>query len=146
MPECAALYVSVGRSAFSWRGPQSFCAEDFLAFAAEEDVFVAEAAGEIVGVLTLYQPESFVHALYVSHAAQGQGIGRALLALAASSTCGNLTLKCDLANRRALQFYDRLGLERMGGGESDGVAWVKLIARRPIDADGIAIRAASPAP
>ena len=45
---CAALYERVGNATFTWRPKNWFKAADFLRFAKEEAVFVAEANGELI--------------------------------------------------------------------------------------------------
>jgi len=110
---CAALYERVGNATFTWRPENWFRASDFLRFAKEEAVYIAESNGQILGLLSLYRPEGFVHCLYVDLPAQGLGIGTALLAHAAKEVRGPLTLKVDEPNRRALSFYKQLGFQEL---------------------------------
>lgn len=125
---CAALYERVGRDVFTWRLIDSFQASDFFTFAAEEEVTIAEEGGGLLGFLSFYRPQSFVHGLYVEQHARGRRIGARLLELVASDAEAALTLKCDTANEAALAFYRKLGFKAVEQGSEDGVPWVLLRA------------------
>ena len=73
-------------------------------------LFVAEADGAIVGVLTLGDDE--LYAIYVHPEWWGTGVGQALLDRAHEElalTCGEAHLTCLAANPRARRFYERNG-------------------------------------
>jgi ribosomal protein S18 acetylase RimI-like enzyme len=123
---CAALYERVGSATFVWRPKNWFKAADFMRFAKEEAVYVAESNGQILGIMSVYRPESFVHCLYVDMPAQGLGVGTALLAHAAKETKGPLALKVDEPNQRALAFYKHLGFVERDSGDDHGTRWVLL--------------------
>lgn len=79
---------------------------DFTAISAGERIMVAESpAGEIVGLVSVWERESFVHTLCVSDAWQGQGIGTRLLDSLEGWLPKPWRLKCLVANRQALGFY-----------------------------------------
>jgi len=123
---CAALYERVGNATFVWRPKNWFKAADFLRFAKEEAVYLAESNGQILGILSLYRPEAFVHCLYVDLPAQGLGVGTALLAHAAKEARGPLSLKVDEPNTRALAFYKQLGFIERDNGEDMGTRWLLM--------------------
>jgi ribosomal protein S18 acetylase RimI-like enzyme len=123
---CAALYERVGSATFTWRPKNWFRSSDFLRFAKEEAVYVAESNGQVLGLVSLFRPENFVHCLYVDTPAQGFGVGRALLAYAAREARGPLSLKVDEPNQRALAFYQKLGFVQRDSGEDHGVRWLLL--------------------
>jgi GNAT superfamily N-acetyltransferase len=120
--EAAALYVKSGRAAFTWRAPEHFRPEDFRMFALDEEVWLARlSGGSLVGILSLFAPENFIHCLYVDPDAQRLGVGRALVAHIRTRTRAPLTLKLDTPNRRAIAFYEATGWERMTGLDDQGV-------------------------
>lgn len=122
---CASLYVRVLRDTFTWIPPERHRAEDFLAAARDEEIFVAIEAGQIVGTAALYRPQLFLHSLYVSE--RGRGIGKALLDHVFAAAGGRLSLKCQAANLGAQAFYVREGFRCTEAGEDGGVAWLRFV-------------------
>jgi GNAT superfamily N-acetyltransferase len=87
----------------------------------DDQVFVAERAGEAVGCLHVLATTDFfglrhahVSVLATSEAAEGTGVGRALLAFAEDWTRDRnlpmLTLNVFATNARARRFYERAGM------------------------------------
>src|ERR1700759_678252 len=76
--DAAALYVRSGSDAFTWRAEGHFQPVDFRTFAQDEEVWLALMGEALVGILSIYRPENFIHCLYVDPDAQHLGIGRAL--------------------------------------------------------------------
>ncbi len=75
----------------------------------------------LLGILSLFRPENFIHCLYVAPDAQRLGIGRALVDHVRKVVGAPLTLKLDVPNRRAIAFYEATGWERMTGLDDQGV-------------------------
>ncbi|HEX7884338.1 MAG TPA: GNAT family N-acetyltransferase [Phenylobacterium sp.] len=122
---CASLYVRVLGDTFSWVPPERHRAEDFLASARSEEIFVALEAGRLVGLAALYRPQAFLHSLYVTE--RGRGIGKALLHYVIAQAGGRLSLKCQAANKGAQAFYVREGFRCIEAGEDGGVAWLRFV-------------------
>jgi len=119
--DAAQLYVRSGRAAFTWRPDNHFRAEDFRMYALDEEVWLAHMGDALVGILSIFRAESFIHCLYVDPDAQGLGIGRALVAHVRRIVGEPLTLKLDVPNRKAIAFYEATGWERMTGLDDQGV-------------------------
>lgn len=122
---CAALYVRVLRTTFTWIPPETHKAEDFLRAARDEEVFVAVARGRLLGLAAVYRPQKFLHSLYVDD--RGRGVGKALLDHVLAEMGGRLALKCQAANLRAQAFYDREGFACVEAGEDNGVKWLRYV-------------------
>jgi GNAT superfamily N-acetyltransferase len=122
---CAGLYVRVLSDTFTWLPPDRHRAEDFLAAARDEEVFVALLGDRIVGLAALYRPQTFLHSLYVAE--RGLGIGKALLDHVIAAAGGRLSLKCQAANTAAQAFYVREGFRCTEAGEDGGVAWLRFV-------------------
>jgi GNAT superfamily N-acetyltransferase len=124
---CADLYVKVLRETFTWLPPDRHREEDFLRAAREEEIYVAVAGGEILGLAALYRPQSFLHSLYVD--VRGRGVGAALLDLVTARADGPLSLKVQEPNARARAFYAREGFVCVEHGRDPGsdVAWLRLV-------------------
>ena len=124
---CAELYERVARATFVWQPVGYANAHDFVRFALEEEVWLADQGGFVVGTLSLDRPASFVHSLYVDPARQGQGVGRALVAAVAATIDQPLSLKVQLPSRGARAFYRRLGFVEIEDGlDANGVGWLLL--------------------
>lgn len=119
--DAAALYERSGTAAFSWRPPGYFQAEDFKYFAEDEDVWLAFAGNALVGIVSLFAADNFIHCLYVDPDAQRLGVGRTLVAQLRKETGRALTLKLDTPNVAAIAFYEATGWTRMNGPDDFGV-------------------------
>lgn len=91
-----------------------------------EAILVAELADRVVGFVTCYRPDRFVHHLYVDPAHWRRGIGRALLAAALGRLDGPAKLKCRQADLDARAFYRSQGWVEHPGGRDDRGPWLWL--------------------
>lgn len=123
---CAALYERVLRATFTWIPPERHQAADFIAAAQDEEVYVAVDGERLLGLASLYRPDSFLHSLYVE--ARGLGVGKALLDHVVKGADGPLHLKCQVPNIRAQAFYAREGFAVVEEGCDPGaaIAWVRM--------------------
>jgi ribosomal protein S18 acetylase RimI-like enzyme len=137
---CAAIYAAGRRFAFDWCDPSQFRPEDFERDSRDEQITVAEEDGQVVGLLSLWMPDHFVHLLFVHPARHGRGIGRRLLRHA-EETFGDWSwLKCQAQNRRALAFYRRCGWTVGEGGTNEIGPWVAVswhVSRSRSDGTGL---------
>ena len=79
---------------------------DFDMVTSGERILVAtETGGAPVGFASIFEPDSFLHNLFVHPAFQRRGVGRALLASCNRHFSAAGTLKCLKANEAAQQFY-----------------------------------------
>lgn len=91
--------------------------EDFLRETEGEVVLVAsDSDGCIQGWMSIWQPNSFVHHLYVDPLVQGRGAGRSLLMALPRWVPPPYTLKCLRANAKAMNYYTNLGWVEIGSG------------------------------
>jgi GNAT superfamily N-acetyltransferase len=127
IPACADLYLRVLRETFTWIPPERHRRSDFLRAAREEEVYVAVAAGEIVGLAAFYRPQNFLHSLYVDR--RGEGVGKALLDYVSAVADGPVSLKVQAPNCSAQRFYAREGFTYVERGQDPGsdIAWLRLV-------------------
>ncbi|EOT41827.1 GNAT family N-acetyltransferase [Enterococcus columbae] len=85
---------------------------DFKRDTVDEEIYVCLFDEQIVGFLSYYRPDSFIHLLFVDPAFWQNGIGKALLSYAFAEFSRPLTLKCLAHNVKALGFYEHLGFVR----------------------------------
>ena len=115
-PALAELFLATRRETFYWIHSQTL--EDFAEQTAGEAIHVAEdEGGELLGFISVWVEDQFIHHLFISPQHQRRGVGRALLEDLAARLPGPFTLKCFTANTRALSFYHALGWRDAGCGE-----------------------------
>lgn len=91
---------------------------DFLQDVEGEAILVAVAGDDDpVGFLSVWEPDRFVHHLYVSRAARRKGVGTALLD--ALELPKPWRLKCLRANSEAAAFYRNRGWVEVSSGTSE---------------------------
>ncbi len=86
--------------------------EDFYKDIFDEEVYVYEINQKVIGFISIYPPDLFIHLLFVHPDYFAQGIGKELLTFAKSKYGLPLTLKCLVKNRKAQHFYEHLGFVR----------------------------------
>ena len=127
---CGEFYARVLNASFTWlKASRPALAEDFIAAAREEEVYLARDGEALVGVAGFFRPDSFIHNLFVDP--QGRGIGKRMLDHLAGVADGPLSLKCQIPNLKARAFYRREGFRVVGRGIDPGaeVGWVRLSRR-----------------
>ncbi|QDU75733.1 putative acetyltransferase [Bremerella volcania] len=117
--ELQALFERFIRSA-DWLPEGSVPEADFAKTTEGERVYVAVLEdGQLIGAVTVWEPESFIHCLFVDHQYQGQGIGTKLMESLTQWLPFPWKLKCLATNRRALDFYRRQGWKKLETGLGD---------------------------
>ncbi|QNN55748.1 GNAT family N-acetyltransferase [Diaphorobacter ruginosibacter] len=92
-----------------------------------ELVHVAVSASDVVvGLVSVYVADSFIHHLYVHPDARRSSVGQALLASLGAWLPRPWRLKCVLQNSEALRFYRRGGWSEVDFGESEHGPFVVL--------------------
>ncbi len=104
-----SLYAASRNAAFPWVSIGRHQLADFDAHTKGERVLVAEVAGAVVGFASIWEPDSFLHNLFVHPSAKRTGIGQALLNGCAGYFHKPPTLKCLTANSNAVHFYQAQG-------------------------------------
>ncbi|WP_159739931.1 GNAT family N-acetyltransferase [Vibrio atypicus] len=102
------LYLSARVSTFTWLDTSGYQLSDFIRDTEGERVLVAAAGGEVLGFISIWEPENFIHHLYISNDHQGKKVGTRLLEKAKSSY-SSLSLKCMSENEKAIGFYESNG-------------------------------------
>lgn len=125
---CAQLLVQGWRQA-RLRPSQPVTAEQFFIETDGEVILVAARGTRVVGFVSVFRPDAFIHHLYVARSAQGQGVGRMLLTAGCALSSSRASLKCALGNRPARAFYAHLGWSEVEVGDdpTDG-PWVRISA------------------
>lgn len=126
-PALAKIYTESRRAAFHWECPDRFHPADFAPDTEGELLFLAEDARcQVLGFVSVWEPGSFIHHLFVTPSHQGRGIGRALLRHLQARFRSPLHLKCVDANVTALQFYKKVGWRELSKGIHEGQPYTLL--------------------
>jgi len=99
------LYLEVRVSTFNWLDTSKFNLCDFDSSTLDENIWVAIYKNKIVGFVSVYQPDNFIHNLYVDDSMKNKGIGTLLLEEVLKNTTRPVSLKCISKNTKALSFY-----------------------------------------
>lgn len=112
IPALRQIYLASRSAAFTWADPASLQLDDFDHDTRDERILVTEINGQLIGFISIYMPDDFIHLLFVDPTAAGHGAGQALLKAALKITGRPVRLKCVSANAHALTFYARNGWVR----------------------------------
>lgn len=91
-----------------------------------EQIYAALLEGSLAGFASVWEPDRFIHFLFVSPAFRHKKIGSALVKKLAEIYGLPLTLKCLLKNEDAMAFYRATGWEKIGDGISEDGAYALL--------------------
>jgi GNAT superfamily N-acetyltransferase len=117
-PALREIFLSSRQRFFTWLEAGCMQLEDFDAATADEPILVAVLENQIVGFISWWPPNNFVHNLFAAPTFTRRGIGRKLLAACLAEIGRPATLKCVKLNELALAFYQRLGWRVAGEGAS----------------------------
>ncbi len=125
---CASIYTR------AWNGampavPRNVSVDDFASETEGELTLVGVQDETIIGYVSIWEPEWFIHQLYIDPQNQGTGVGKALL-LRTEALCSPnpISLKCQVANQSAYGFYRSMGFDESAEtGTSEFGDWVRLI-------------------
>ncbi len=119
IPALRELFLSVRIASFVWEDPSRFALSDFDRETSGESILVAWADGTIVGFVSVWAPDSFVHHLYVDENYQRQGVGTLLLEAVLDRFGPPIRLKCEASNEKAIRFYRKAGFIEVERGNSE---------------------------
>jgi GNAT superfamily N-acetyltransferase len=116
-PPLRQLYLASRRQAFPWMDSGGMSGGDFDRDTRGELVLVAVEQSVPVGFVSIWEPENFIHNLFVLPRRTGSGIGTALLRDGLARIGRPATLKCQCKNTRAVRFYESRGWRIVSDGE-----------------------------
>lgn len=116
-----SIYLETRAVTFQWLNETDLNLDDFDRDTEGERIWVAEFAGQLVGFISAWEPDNFIHHLFVLPTFSGNKIGSALLSTCLENIGRPAQLKCVSANADALRFYRAKGWQTVSRGvSSDG--------------------------
>ncbi len=112
------VYFETRRESFAWLKADQITVEDFEADTRGEKIWVAESSRQVIGFVSVWEPEHFIHHLFVLPSFCRRRIGTRLLDVCLANIGRPARLKCVSANTRALAFYRARGWQAVSVGTS----------------------------
>lgn len=103
--ELREIFFTVRQNTFHWIEPEELKLSDFDESTKDELILVALIKNKIVGFVSIWVPDKFIHNLFVLQDFQGKGVGTALVNEAIKRVGLPLTLKCVKLNTKAFNYY-----------------------------------------
>ncbi|CAN7358753.1 GNAT family N-acetyltransferase [Acidovorax sp. LjRoot129] len=113
-----ALFFHSRRTAFFWEESSEFALEDFDLQTMGEMQLLAFDGDRLLGFISIWEPNNFVHHLHVHPDAVNRGVGRALLHALPGWSTTPYQLKCVAENTNALAFYRANSFVQIGRGRA----------------------------
>ena len=111
--ELEVLFQTTRQHTFVGRPKDEFQIGDYQKSTSEDDVWIAEQKGIIVGFVSIYPLENFLHNLCIHPKYQQKGIGSRLLKIAEEHLLRPMTLKIAMDNLKVCGFYEKYGWFKM---------------------------------
>jgi GNAT superfamily N-acetyltransferase len=112
------LFLKVRQNAFSWTDTDSFKLLDFDKETEGEYILVAISDNQLVGFISVWLADNFIHHLFIDEKHQRKGTGTKLLKAAIEKIGFPARLKCLENNTSAVDFYQKKGFAAKGKGQS----------------------------
>ncbi len=102
------LYLESRLTTFTWLDSQDFKLSDFERDTEGEDIWMVTQSDQVIGFISIWEPDSFIHHLFVRSQWINRGVGSRLIDLA-KHRYAELSLKCFVQNHHAISFYHSNG-------------------------------------
>ncbi|MEZ4816033.1 MAG: GNAT family N-acetyltransferase [Bdellovibrionota bacterium] len=106
-PALREIYLNTRRTTFNWVPEAKFKLEDFEPHTQGEIIYVAQMNTVLLGFVSIWAQENFIHHLYIDPKYQGEKVGDKLLGFALQTMGRPARLKCAIQNTRACKFYEK---------------------------------------
>lgn len=113
------IYQQILTKEWKTKNEPALLEQEFDEALQEEQVYVARIGVEIVGFISWFEPDAFIHHLYVKKGLRRQKVGLQILQFALNRMRYPIRLKCLQENQNAIDFYLANDWYMVGEGESD---------------------------
>ncbi len=118
------LFQLTRQQAFTSRPALEFTLGDYQKSTNDDEVWVIEKNDVIVGFVSTYPADNFIHNLFVHPTYQKQGYGSQLLQIAEATLAKPMTLKIALYNLKVCSFYKKHGWQQLSVNEDAEESYV----------------------
>ena len=119
IPDLQRIFLEVRQKTFYWLDTQNYNLTDFDSETEGEFILVAVFNDEVVGFISLWLPDNFIHHFYIDEIYQHHKIGTKLLKEAIQIMNTPIKLKCLEKNIIAIDFYKKKGFIPIDKGVSN---------------------------
>lgn len=107
------LFRLTRQHTFVLRRPEEFKIGDYVKSTNEDEVWVADENAFIIGFVSIYVSDNFIHNLFVHPEHQRMGVGSKLLQIAEQNLGRPMTLKAAMDNPKSFSFYEKYGWHKV---------------------------------
>lgn len=118
------LFLRTKLKTFSWIDPSQFKLSDFEKETDGEYILVALDDELLVGFVSIWAADNFVHHLYVDEKYHNKNIGTELLKATIDKIGLPIRLKCEVNNTKAVGFYKQKGFVEKERGQSKNGTYI----------------------
>jgi GNAT superfamily N-acetyltransferase len=118
------LFFKIRVTTFFWNDTSQFKLSDFDKETENEYILVALAEEVLIGFISVWATDNFIHHLYVDKKFQNQGIGTQLLNAVLHKFGHHVRLKCEEKNKKAIYFYRQKGFLEIEKGQSESGPYI----------------------
>ena len=113
------LFLQARRNTYTWLNTSQYKLLDFDCQTKDETILVAVSGNHVIGFISLWMEDNFIHHFYVEDKHQRKYVGNELLKSAVEIMNYPIKLKCLEKNIRAVEFYKKRGFTEIGTGITD---------------------------
>lgn len=121
-PELRSIFLESRRCTFYWLETQRLQLAELDEQTQGELILVAQnSSQEVIGFISVWENDNFIHHLYVKPSFEGKGVGRTLINALPDWGRKSYSLKCTKLNHNAIGFYQSCGFKVFSeGNDIDG--------------------------
>jgi ribosomal protein S18 acetylase RimI-like enzyme len=118
------LFFKTRQETFYWADKSRFQLSDFEKETEGEYILVALSGEMVIGFVSVWTADNFIHHLYVDERYRNQQVGTQLLKAVIDKIDLPIKLKCEENNKKAANFYILKGFTEKERGQSETEAYI----------------------
>lgn len=127
------LFLKVRKDTFVWVNPATFDLLDFDKETKGEYILTALNNEKVIGFISVWMRDNFIHHLYIDESFHKHGIGKKLLKAALEKTKFPVMLKCVEKNIGAVEFYKKMGFIEKARNDNENGTYILFELNKEIE-------------